>query len=209
LHATTTAAELDCAPWWLHTSYLTGNCPKQCTFPSHTVLVTEILTINPLLMCLDPRWIPLGKCAPITVGNCTIVIPPSESTDKGLKLSSIGSYEMGWKDFPRCNPMISRESQMHPPQLPQYQWLKSIIPSSQLGRRGINGFSLTGTIQINLMLNSYTLYLDKCGLTAGNWITAAEVRWKIWMIFPVTRVCLSKPKLAYGCIPLGIHKDLS
>jgi hypothetical protein len=231
LHATsthtTTAAGLDCAPWWLHTSDLTGNCLKQCALLSHTVLVTDILTIDPLLMCLDPGWIPLGKCAPTAAGNCALVIPPSESADKGLKLSALGSSEMGRKDFPGSDLMISRESQMCPPQLSHPQWLsnapkmisplesdekpgnRSVLPSSQLGWRGITEFSLTGTSQINMLLSSCALYLDKCALTAANWITVVEVRWKIWMIFPVTRVCLSTPKSASKCLPPRIHIALS
>jgi hypothetical protein len=223
---TTTVAKLDCAPWWLHTSDLTRNYPKQCALPSHTVLVTDNLTIGPLLMCLDSGWIALGKCAPTTVRNCTLVIPPSKFVDKGLKLSTLGSSEMGRKDFLGSDMMISQESQMRPLQLSHPQWLsnvpkmiyssesddklgnRSIMPSSQLGQRGIIGFSLTRISRINMMLSSCALYLDKCALTAANWITVDEVRWKIWMIFPVTRVCLSTPKSTYGCLPPGIHKAL-
>jgi hypothetical protein len=85
---------------------------------------------------------------------------------------------------------------------------RCVLPSSQLGRKGITGFSLTGTSRTSLMLSSCALYLDKCALTAANWITVVEVRWKIWMIFPVTRVCLSTPKSTSGCLPPGIHKAL-
>jgi hypothetical protein len=67
---------------------------------------------------------------------------------------------------------------------------RSVKPSSQLGRRGIIGFSLTGTSRINMMLSSFALYLDKYALTTANWIIVVEVRWKIWMIVPVTRVSL-------------------
>jgi hypothetical protein len=225
LHATTThtttAARLDCAPWWLHTSDLTGNCLKQCALPSHTVLVTDSLTIDPLLICLDPGWIPLGKCAPTAAGNCALEIPPSESADKGLKLSALGSSEMGRKDFPGSDLMISREPQMCPPQLSHPHWLNNapkmispsesdekpgnrcVLPSSQLGRKGITGFSLTGTSRISLMLRSCALYLDKCALTAANWITVAEVRWKIWMIFPVTRVLIQVDIGGHPPIPTG------
>jgi hypothetical protein len=155
LRATTThmatAAGLDCAPWWLHTSYMTGNCLQQCALPSHTVLVIDSLTIGPLLVCLDLGWIPLGKCAPIAARNCALVIPLSKSAEKGLKLSALGSLEMGRKDFLGYDPMICRESQMRPPQLSHPQWLsnapkmislsesdeklvnRSVVPSSQLG----------------------------------------------------------------------------
>jgi hypothetical protein len=165
---------------------LTGNCPKQCTFPSHLVLVTENLTFIPLLMCLDPRWIPLEKCATTVGGNCALVIPKSKSADKGLKMSTLGSSEMDQKDFHGSDLMISQESQMHPPQLSHPQWLinvpkmispseydeklgnRSVLPSSQLGQRGITRFSLTGKSQIDMMLSSCTLYLDKCVLTVAN-----------------------------------------
>jgi hypothetical protein len=170
---------------------------------------------------------PPEKCAPTAVGNYTLVIPPSDSADKGLKLSALGSSEMGQKDFPGSDLMISRVSQMCPPQLSHPQWLRNapkmisssesdekpsnriILLSSQLGWRGIIGFSRIGTSRINLMLSSCVLYLDKCALTAVNWIIAAEVRWKIWIIFPMTRVCLSTPKSASRCLPPGIHKALS
>jgi hypothetical protein len=160
---TTTVARLESSPWWLNSSDLPGNCPKQCTLLSHSVLVTDRLTIGPLLICLDPGWIPLGKWAPSAAGNCALVIPPSKSVDKGLKLSTLGSYEMGRKDFLGSDLMIVRESQMCPPQLSHPQWLRNVskmisssesdeklanrstFPSSQLGRRGIPRFSLDGT----------------------------------------------------------------
>jgi hypothetical protein len=230
LHATTThtaiAAGLDCAPWWLHTLDLTRNCLQQYAFPSHTALVTNNLTIGPVLMCLDLGWIPQRKCASTVAGKCALVIPPSKSTDKGLKLSTLGSSEIGRKDFPGSDLMISQEPQMCPPQLSHPQWLsnapkmislsesdekpgnRSVLPSSQLSRRGIIGFSLTGTSRINLMLSSCTLYLDKCTLNAANWIIVVEVRWKIWMIFPVTRACLSTLKSTSGCLPPRIRKAL-
>jgi hypothetical protein len=206
---TTTTAELDCAPWWLHTSDITGNCSKQCTLPSHIVLVTDSLKIGPLLMCLHSGWIPLGKCTPTATGNCALGIPPLKSANKGLKMSALCSYEMGRKDFPGSDLMISRESQMHHPQLSHPRWPRnapkmislseseeklgnrSVLPSSQLGRRGNTGLSLTGTSRINLMLSRCTLYLDKCAIIVANWVTIVEVRWKIWMIFPMTRVSLN------------------
>jgi hypothetical protein len=160
-------------------------------------MVTDSLTIDPLLMCLDPIWIPLGKCTPNVVGKCALVICLSKSVNKGLKLSALGSSKMGRKDFPRSNLMIYRESEMHPPQLLHPQWLRNApkiispsefdekpgnrsgIPSSQLGQRGIIGFSMIGTSRINQILNRCALYLDKCALTAANWIIVVGVQWKI------------------------------
>jgi hypothetical protein len=70
-------------------------------------LVVDELKIDPLTICTDLGWIPLGKSAPTIAGNYTLVIPPSKSTDKGLKLSALGSFEMGQKDFPGSDLMIS------------------------------------------------------------------------------------------------------
>jgi hypothetical protein len=110
---------------------------------------------------------PLGKYTPSVAENCALVIPLSESTDKGLKLSALGSSEMGRKDLPGYGLVISRESQMCPPKLSHPQWLgnepkiispsesdvksgnRSVLPSSQLGQRGILGFSLAGTSRLN------------------------------------------------------------
>jgi hypothetical protein len=158
LQATTTAASMESSPWWINSSDLPGNCLKQCALTSCTLSVADQLKIDPLTICTDSEWIPLGKCA--------LVIPPSESTDKGLKLSTQGSSEMGRKDFPGYDLMISRESQMCPSQLPHPQWLSNVpkmislsesngkpgnrcaSPSSQLGRKGIPGFSLAGTSRL-------------------------------------------------------------
>jgi hypothetical protein len=109
---------------------------------------------------------PPGEMCP----NCCWKLCPSdssiESTDKGLKLSALGSFEMGQKDFPGSDLMISRESQMCPPQLSHPQWLSNApkmispsesdeklgnrctLPSSQLGQKGIPGFSLDGTSRL-------------------------------------------------------------
>jgi hypothetical protein len=112
----TIAARLESSPFGINSSDLPGNFLKLCTLLSHSVLVTDRLKIDPLLTCLDPKWIPMGKCALSIARNCTLVIPLSESADKGLKLSALGSYEMGWKDFPGSDLVISRESQMCLPQ---------------------------------------------------------------------------------------------
>jgi hypothetical protein len=79
-------------------------------------------TIIPLLMCLDPD----GSSSPTVAGNCALVIPPSKSTDKGLKMSALGSFEMCQKDFPGSDLMMARESQMCPPQLSHLQWLRNV-----------------------------------------------------------------------------------
>jgi hypothetical protein len=114
---TATTASLECFPRWLNSSDLPRNCLKQCTLTSCTLLVADQQKIDPLTIYTDPGWTPPGKCTPTVVGNCTLVIHPSELADKGLKLSALGSSEMGQKDFPRSNLMISQESQMCPPQL--------------------------------------------------------------------------------------------
>jgi hypothetical protein len=164
LRVTTThtkiTARLESSPWWLNPSDLPGNSPNQCTLPSLSISVTDLLTIGPLLICLDLGWIPLGKCAPSLAGNCTLVIPLSESPDKGLKLSTLGYWEMGQKDLPGYDLMITREPQMCPPQLSHPQWMENVpqmislsesdekprnrctFPSSQLGWKGIYGLSL-------------------------------------------------------------------
>jgi hypothetical protein len=142
---------------------LPGNCLKQCVVTSCTLSVADQLKIDPLTICMDPRWIPLGECAPTAADNCALEIPPTKSHCKGLKLSALGSSEMGQKDFPGSDMMISRESQMYTPQLLHPHWLndapKMISPSEsdekscnrctplsyQLGWKGITGFSLVGT----------------------------------------------------------------
>jgi hypothetical protein len=91
---------------------------------------------------------------------------PTKSHCKGLKLSALGPSEMGRKDFPGSDLMISQEPQMYPPQLSHPHWLSDVpkmispsesdekpgnrcaLPSSQLGRKGIIGFSLAGTSRI-------------------------------------------------------------
>jgi hypothetical protein len=78
-------------------------------------------------------------------------------------MSTLGSSEMGRKDFPRSNLMISQEPQMYPPQLLHPHWLNNApkmispsesdekpgngcaLPSSQLSQREITGSSLVGT----------------------------------------------------------------
>jgi len=91
------------------------------------------------------------------------VIPPSESTYKGLKPSALAYFEMGRKDLARSDLIITQESQICPPQLSHTQRLENVpqmislsesdeklgnrcaLPYSQLGRKGIFGFSMDGT----------------------------------------------------------------
>jgi hypothetical protein len=220
---TATATRLESLPWWINSSDLPGNCPKQCAPLSHSVLVTDRLTIGPMLMCLDPGWIPLGTCAPSAARNCTLVIPPSESTDKGLKLSTLCSYEMGRKDFHGSDLMITRESQMCHPQLSHPQWLDNApkmiyasksdekpgcSPLNWVGRESMDSPWMGQVNSLNLR-RSCALTLNKCALATATCVTAAKDRWKICVISPMTRVCLSTPKSTLGCIPPGIHKALS
>jgi hypothetical protein len=139
-----------------------------------------------------PRWIPLGKCTPSATGK----LCPSDSTigidDVCLKLISLAYCEMGRKDFPGSDLMIAREPQMCPPQVSQPQRLENApqmispsesdeklgkrcaFPSSQLGWKGIFGFSLDGTSRLNTSSRSCALTLNKCTLAAGNCETLAE-----------------------------------
>jgi hypothetical protein len=109
---------------------------------------------------------PPGEMCSFAAGNCALVIPPLESADKGLKLSALGYYETGQKDFLGSDMMIPREPQMCPFQLSHPQRLENApqmispsefdeklgnrcaLPSSQLGQKGISGFSLDGTSRL-------------------------------------------------------------
>jgi hypothetical protein len=64
---------------------------------------------DPLLVSLDPGWIPWGNVPPLLLENCALVISLSESVDMCLKLIALAYCEMGWKDFPGSNLMIARE----------------------------------------------------------------------------------------------------
>jgi hypothetical protein len=123
---TTTAASMESSPWWINSSIFPGNYLKQCTLTSCTLsVVVYQLDIDPLTICMDPRWTTLGKCTPTDVENFSLVIPPSKWANKGLKLSALGSFEMGWKDFLGSDLMISQEFQMCPTQLSHPQWLSN------------------------------------------------------------------------------------
>jgi hypothetical protein len=113
LHATTThtttAARLECSPWWLNSSDNPEICLKLCALTSNTLSVTVCLKIDPLLICTNPGWDPLGGCAPPQLNCCALVIPPSESGCNCLNLSALASSELGRKGFPGSGPVISLE----------------------------------------------------------------------------------------------------
>ena len=44
---------------------------------------------TPPLVALDPGWIPLGECTPPSLENCALVIPPSESVERYLKMIAL------------------------------------------------------------------------------------------------------------------------
>jgi hypothetical protein len=98
-----------------------------------------------LLVRLDPRWIPLGECAPLSLEKCVLVIPPSESDEMCLKMTALVYWEMGWKCFLEYGPMLALE-----PILPG--WDKSTKNP----------------------LRSCALTLDECTLAVENCVTAAE-----------------------------------
>ena len=81
------------------------------------VLSTDIYR-TPLLVSLDPGWIPLGECAPLLLAKCVLVIPPSESDEICLKTTALVYWEMGRKGFPESGLMLALEPQMCPPKVP-------------------------------------------------------------------------------------------
>jgi hypothetical protein len=161
---TTTATSLESSPWWLDLSDWPRNCPKQCALLTLLALVID----HPFADMFGPRMDPLGEMHPLCyLENCSLVIPLSESADMCLKLIALAYCEMGQKDFPGSDLMIAQEPQMCPPQVPQPQRLENApemislsefdekpgkgcaFPSSQLGRKGVSGFSLDGTSRLN------------------------------------------------------------
>jgi hypothetical protein len=56
--------------------------------------------LTPLLMGLDPGWIPLGECAPLSLEKCALVIPLSESIEMCLKMTDLGLLGNGLEGFP-------------------------------------------------------------------------------------------------------------
>jgi hypothetical protein len=84
------------------------------------VLSTGIFR-TPLLMNLDPRWIPLGECTPLLLAKCVLVIPLSESDEICLKTIALVYWEMGRKGFLEYGLMLALESQMYLPKVPHVQ----------------------------------------------------------------------------------------
>jgi hypothetical protein len=72
---------------------------------------------TPLLMNLDPGWIPLGECAPLFLAKCILVSPPSKSDEICLKTTALVYWEMGRKGFPESGLMLALEPQMFPPKV--------------------------------------------------------------------------------------------
>jgi hypothetical protein len=76
---------------------------------------------TPLLMSLDPGWIPLGECAPLLLEKCVLVIPPSESDEICIKMTALVYWEMGRKGFPESSLMLALEPQMCLPKVSHVQ----------------------------------------------------------------------------------------
>jgi hypothetical protein len=74
-----------------------------------------------LLVSLDPGWIPLGECAPLSLEKCVLVIPPSKSDKMCLKMTALVYWEMGRKGFPEYGLMLALEPQMYPPKVSHVQ----------------------------------------------------------------------------------------
>jgi hypothetical protein len=76
---------------------------------------------TPLLMNLDPVGIPLGECAPLLLAKFILVIPPLESNEKCLKMTTLVYWEMGRKGFLDSVLMLAPEPQMSPPKVSHIQ----------------------------------------------------------------------------------------
>jgi hypothetical protein len=74
-----------------------------------------------LLVSLDPGWIPLVKCAPLSLEKCILGIPSSESNEMCLKMTALVYWEMGRKGFPEYGMMLILEPQMYPPKVSHVQ----------------------------------------------------------------------------------------
>jgi hypothetical protein len=110
-----------------------------------------------------PQMDPPRECTPLSLENCTLVIPLSESTEMCLKMIASAYCEMGRKGFPGSDLMIAREPRMCHPKVSHSQCLENApkmippsesdeepgkrcaLPSSQLCQRGISKLSLDGT----------------------------------------------------------------
>jgi hypothetical protein len=109
---------------WMRWDYgnIDDNCWKSGTFALGAVLLgmawklsqmmhpTLVLGTGiyqtPLLMSLDPGWIPLGECAPLLMAKCILVIPPSELDKICLKTTGLVYQKMARKGFPESGLML-------------------------------------------------------------------------------------------------------
>ena len=133
---------------WGHDSS-DGNCWKYRNFSLGVVLLgmawklsqmmrpTLVLSTGNcqtlLLVILDPGWIPLGECAPLSLEKCILVIPLSESYEICLKMTVLVYWEMGRKSFHEYSLMLALEPQMCPPKVSHVQVWK-MHPNSFLHR---------------------------------------------------------------------------
>jgi hypothetical protein len=86
--------------------------PSQMMHPA--LFLSTGICRTPLLMNLDPKWTPLGKCAPLLLEKCVLVIPPLESDEICLETTALVYWEMGRKGFPEFGLMLALEPQMCP-----------------------------------------------------------------------------------------------
>jgi hypothetical protein len=124
---------------WMHWDYGSSdsNCWKSGKFSLGAILLrmawklsqmmhpTLFLSIGicriPLLMKLDPGWIPLGECTSLLLAKCLLVILPSESDEICLKMTALAYWEMGRKGFPESVLMLAPEPQMCSPKVSHVQ----------------------------------------------------------------------------------------
>jgi hypothetical protein len=69
--------------------------------------------------------------------------------------------------------------------------------------------SWMGQIDSLSLLRSCALTLNKCALVVATCVTIAKDRWKICVISPVTRVCLSTPKSTSGCVDRSFSTEVN
>jgi hypothetical protein len=124
---------------WVHREYGSsdGNCWKSGKFTLRDILLgmawklsqmmrpTLVLSTGicqtPLLMILDPEWIPLAECTPLLLEKCVLVIPLSELDEICLKTIALVYWEMDRKGFPESGLMLALEPQMCLPKLSHVQ----------------------------------------------------------------------------------------
>jgi hypothetical protein len=86
-----------------------------------TLVLSTGICRTPLLMNLDPGWIPLWECVPLLLAKCVLVIPPLESDEICLKTTALVYWEMGWKGIPKSGLMLALEPQMRSPKVSHVQ----------------------------------------------------------------------------------------